>query len=104
MAVSSCVAAKQSLNRMRRWSALHPRWTLVLVVLAALAPFLAKPFNMDDPLFIWAAQHIHAQPPNPYGFDVNWFGIAAPMWEATKNPPLACYYLAVAAELMGWSE
>lgn len=26
------------------------------------------------------------------------------MWEVTKNPPLACYYLAISAMILGWSE
>jgi hypothetical protein len=41
-----------------------------LAVVVLLAPFLAKPFNMDDPLFIWAARQIQAHPLNPYGFPV----------------------------------
>jgi 4-amino-4-deoxy-L-arabinose transferase-like glycosyltransferase len=91
-------------GKIRRRLELHPNWTLALIVLAALVPFLAKPFNMDDPLFIWAAHHIQAHPWNPYGFVVNWFGTVTPMWEATKNPPLACYFLAGAAGALGWSE
>jgi len=74
-----------------------PQLTLLLVVLAALAPFLAKPFNIDDPLFIWTAQQIHAHPADPYGFKVNWYGTMEPMWWVTQNPPLAGYYLALAA-------
>lgn len=92
------------LNKVYLWLVLHPRWLLVIAVLAVLVPFLAKPFNMDDPLFIWAARQIHAHPGNPYGFAVNWYGTVTPMWEVTKNPPLACYYLATAAQFFGWSE
>jgi hypothetical protein len=92
------------LDRIKQWVTLHPNWTLTLVTLAAVMPFLAKPFNFDDPLFIWAAQQIHAHPGNPYGFDVNWYGELSPMWQVTKNPPLACYYLALAAAVLGWSE
>ncbi len=51
-----------------RWPAVHPRLTLLLVVLAVLAPFLAKPFNIDDPLFLWTARQIQAHPADPYGF------------------------------------
>ena len=92
------------LNKTYRWFLLHPYWTLTLAVLAALGPFLAKPFNVDDPLFIWTAHQIQAHPGNPYGFNVNWYGIMAPMWDVTKNPPLASYYLALAAGIFGWSE
>ncbi len=73
-------------------------------MLAVLAPFLGKAFNIDDPLFLWAARQIQAHPANPYGFQVNWYGFPMPMWEVTKNPPLACYYIAAAAALLGWSE
>ena len=83
---------------------MHPNWTLTFVTLAVLAPFLAKPFNIDDPLFIWVAKNIQAHPLNPYGFNVNWFGTVTPMWLATENPPVACYYLAFAAAVLGWSE
>ncbi len=86
------------------WIFRHPYWALTLLTVAALAPFLAKPFNLDDPLFIWAAQQIQVHPGNPYGFEVNWFGIAEPMWSATQNPPLMSYYLALAAGIFGWSE
>src|SRR5262252_4808920 len=89
---------------MRRWLSFHPNWALALATLALLAPFLNKPFNMDDPLFIWAGRHIQADPGNPYGFEVNWFGTLAPMWQATKNPPLASYYLALVGVVLGWGE
>ena len=87
-----------------RWPARHPYWTLTLVVLAALVPFLAKPFNIDEPLFLWTARQIQAHPGNPYGFSVNWYGGPMPMWDVTKNPPLGAYYLALGAKIFGWSE
>ena len=67
-------------------------------------PFLAKPFNVDDPLFLWAAKQIHAHPGNPYGFNVEWGFREFPMAKVTENPPLACYYLALAAGVFGWNE
>jgi 4-amino-4-deoxy-L-arabinose transferase-like glycosyltransferase len=91
-------------DKIRRWISLHPNWTLTFVTFAALAPFLAKPFNIDDPLFIWAAHQIQAHPLNPYSFDVNWYGTAEPMWGVTENPPLASYYIALVAAVFGWSE
>lgn len=91
-------------KRIRPWLAAHPRWTLTLLVAAALGPFLAKPFNIDDPLFIQLAQHVQARPENPFGFDVNWYGQSSPMWTVTENPPLAGYYFALAGSLLGWSE
>ena len=69
-----------------------------------LAPFAGKAFHIDDPLFLWAAKQVQAHPGNPYGFSVNWYGVAMPMSEVTKNPPLTSYYIAAVAELAGWSE
>jgi 4-amino-4-deoxy-L-arabinose transferase-like glycosyltransferase len=86
------------------WLKQRPALALALLVLAALGPFIAKPFSIDDPLFVWTAKHIQNHPADPYGFKVNWYGYPAPMWQVTKNPPLACYYLAVAGSVFGWSE
>ena len=94
----------ERLNRVRQWLVRHPYGTLTLIVLAALVPFLGKPFNIDEPLFLWTARQIQAHPGNPYGFNVNWYGAAMPMSSVTKNPPLASYYLALAAKLFGWNE
>lgn len=82
----------------------RPEWLLAAVVLIALVPFLTKPFNIDDPLFIWIARHIQSHPGDPYGFKVNWYNYAWPMWDTTMNPPLACYYLSVVGSVLGWSE
>lgn len=95
---------KAWLGKISRSLERHPNWALTLIVFAALGPFLAKPFNIDDPLFIWAAHQIQAHPANPYGFDVHWGWTALPMWKVTENPPLACYYLAGMAAVFGWSE
>ncbi len=92
------------ISRIQGWAAQHPRWTLTLIALAVCGPFLVKPFNIDDPLFIWAAQHIQAQPGNPYNFPVEWGLTQFPMWKVTENPPLVCYYLALVGSIFGWSE
>lgn len=92
------------LDQIRRWFEAHPRWTLVLLVSVVLGPFLAKPFNIDDPLFIWLAQQIQAHPCDPFGFDVNWYGAIWPMWTVTENPPMAGYYYALAGSIFGWNE
>lgn len=91
-------------ENLRRWLAVNPHWALTLATLAALVPFLAKPFNIDDPLFLWAAKQIQLHPLDPYGFNVNWYGESQPMWSVTENPPLACYYLAFVALIFGWGE
>jgi len=91
-------------KRICQWLAAHPHWTLTLLAVAVLGPLLGKPFNLDDPLFIWLAQHVQVQPANPFGFDVNWYGLVSPMWTVTENPPLAGYYFALAGSVFGWSE
>jgi 4-amino-4-deoxy-L-arabinose transferase-like glycosyltransferase len=102
---SSCVRPdKNHFEIIKDWCRRHPHGFLALLTVLALTPFLAKPFNMDDPLYVWAAQRIQLHPGNPYGFEVNWFGFSQPMWAATQNPPLMSYYLAVAAGILGWSE
>jgi 4-amino-4-deoxy-L-arabinose transferase-like glycosyltransferase len=91
-------------DKIRNWPAIHPYLALTLLVVAALGPFLTKPFNIDDPLFIWVAHQIQAHPGDPYGFDVNWYASMSPMWMQTENPPLASYYIALVAAILGWSE
>ncbi len=69
-----------------------------------LLPFIGKAFNVDDPLFIWSAQQIARHPLNPYGFQLIWYWSSMPMAEVTKNPPLACYYVAAIGAIAGLSE
>jgi Dolichyl-phosphate-mannose-protein mannosyltransferase len=104
MAAQALQFSDKPVDKIFRWFASRPELLLALTVFVVLVPFINKPFNMDDPLFIWTAQQIHLHPTNPYGFDVNWYGNIAPMWDVTKNPPLACYYIALWAALLGWSE
>ncbi len=91
-------------KRIGLWLGAHPRWTLTLLVGAALGPLLAKPFNIDDPLFVWLAQQVRAHPANPFDFQVNWYGLILPMWAFTGNPPGAGYFFALAGSLFGWGE
>jgi hypothetical protein len=77
---------------------------LVLITLAVLVPFLGKPFNVDDALFVWLGQHLHENPWDFYGFLVNWHGSPEPMYEITKNPPLTGYFIAVAGLPFGFRE
>jgi hypothetical protein len=74
------------------------------MTLACLLPFLGKAFHIDDPLFIWAARHIHSHPADFYGFNVDWSFGPRPMSVEMLNPPLACYYLAAVGTVLGWSE
>lgn len=77
---------------------------LIVVVLVVFLPFVNKAFHIDDPLFVWAGKNIESHSSDPYGFKVNWYGADMPMAEVTKNPPLASYYIAFFAAVLGWSE
>ena len=91
------------LDRVERSAGLALAVLSVLAILF-LAPFAGKAFNIDEPLFIKAAKQIAERPLDPYGFRLNWYDTEMPMWEVTKNPPLASYYIALAGSLLGWSE
>ena len=77
---------------------------LALAAFACLIPFAGSAFKVDDTLFLYVARQITKHPLDPYGFTVNWYRDAVPMAVETKNPPLASYYLAAAASVVGWSE
>jgi 4-amino-4-deoxy-L-arabinose transferase-like glycosyltransferase len=82
----------------------YPRIFLAAATLLCLLPFIDKALHIDDPLFIWAGQHMQTRWWDPYGFDVNWYGWNMPMFEVTKNPPLASAYLALVMAIFGESE
>jgi hypothetical protein len=77
---------------------------LLLLTLGCLLPFIAKPFHIDDPLFVWVAEQIRKHSGDFYGFQVNWFHTFEPMHEVFQNPPLVCYYIAAWSSCFGWSE
>ena len=76
----------------------------VVITLICLCPFAGKAFHIDDPMFIWSAKQIQINPVDFYGFSVNWSGTELPMVEMMQNPPVACYYIALAGSVFGWSE
>lgn len=77
---------------------------LALLLLASAGPFLARPIHLDEPVFVWVARQIARSPLDFYGFQINWTGTLEPVHEFMMNPPLASYYLALAAGAVGWSE
>ena len=79
-------------------------WLAALAVVAALAPFAAKAFHIDEPLFIWMAHWISRHPHDPYGFSVNWYATVQPIFLVMENPPLSSYYAALVGGVLGWSE
>ena len=80
----------------------RPKLLLAALTLACLLPFIAQPPHIDDPLFIWTAEHISQNPLDFYGFSANWFGTEAPMIQNMKNPPFASYYLALVGSVFGF--
>ncbi len=91
-----------SVEKLRK---IHPAIWLAVATVASLALFLNKPFNIDDPLFIWTAKHIQSHPMSDfYGFPVNWYGVQVDMSVVQQNPPLLAYYLALIGNFFGWSE
>ena len=85
-------------------SATRDAFFAIFAVIAALGPFLNKAFHIDDPLFLWIAQQVSQHPGDPYGFSLNWYETAQPMFSVMQNPPLSSYYMALAATFLGWSE
>src|SRR5579872_2739391 len=85
-----------------------PSWKalgfLGAATIACLLPWINKAFSIDDPMYLWGAMQIQSHPLNFYGCDVNWDRTVTPFYDVMKNPPLACYYLAGTAAIVGWSE
>lgn len=81
-----------------------PAVLLCLLTVLALLPFAAKPFHIDDPLFVWSAQWIRSHPLDPFGVVVNWTDKPERLSEVTKNPPLDCYFIALVSLLTGFNE
>jgi Dolichyl-phosphate-mannose-protein mannosyltransferase len=85
-------------------TSLRPLLWVLFITLGCLLPFLGKPFHIDDPLFLRAARQIEQHPGDFYGFTMNWLGTPLPMVKDFDNPPLTCYYIALVAVVVGWSE
>ncbi len=82
----------------------YPKTILIVITLACLLPFADKAIHIDDPLFVWAGRQMQTRWWDPYGFEVNWYGWAMPMHEVTKNPPLACAWIALLISIFGENE
>lgn len=77
-------------------------WLVIIGCIGlVLALFAGKAYNVDDPLFMWVAQHIQTNPFDFYGFSVNWYGKTDPISLITKNPPFASYYAALIMSVFG---
>ncbi len=69
-----------------------------------LLPFLNRAHNIDDPMFVWMAQHIAEAPLDFFGSYVDRGNERVPMYEWNQNPPGYSYYLAPFGVLGGWRE
>jgi Dolichyl-phosphate-mannose-protein mannosyltransferase len=78
--------------------------TVLALTVTALLPFLAKPFHLDDPVFLWTAAQILRHPFDPFGVLVNWYGIEQPLSQLFMNPPLTSYGIAAVSQLVGPDE
>jgi hypothetical protein len=80
------------------------RAILAAVQLAVLAPFLDKAIHLDGAFFLAIARHIQAAPLEPFGFDYNWAGTPASVWQEMKNPPAVFYWQALLLRIGGDGE
>src|SRR5262245_33512321 len=74
------------------------------VLLSALALTLAnapKPLVIDDATYTRFARQIVAEPTNPFGFDLHWYGGVEPAFEVVATPLLLPYWLAGSMVLVG---
>ena len=86
------------------WTSSYSYASLAFLTVACLLPFSGRAFHVDDTLFVLAARQISQHPLDPYGFSLIWNTSLERMADITKNPPLACYYLAAVGRIAGWSE
>lgn len=63
---------------------------LSVLTVAVLAPFINKPFNVDDVFYLKMAEQIIKNPLEPYSFYINWSGITQRVWESRETTPSVC--------------
>ncbi len=78
---------------------------IVLIVLWAVATAynLFKPFHIDDTAYLEIARWIASHPLHPLSGEVNWAGVAEPIYKLNQ-PPLYFYLMAGWGVLFGYSE
>ncbi|MBK7642334.1 MAG: glycosyltransferase family 39 protein [Planctomycetes bacterium] len=69
-----------------------------------LASASARPFHMDDAIYLEWARSIALHPLDPYAGEINWHGTSEPLVSAIRNPPLWGWALALLGSISGWSE
>ena len=88
----------------KSWNSGHSLVVIGVLLVACLGPFVNKALHTDDPLYVWTGKWIQNHPADCFGFGVNEWCSAIPIWKANWNPPLMSYFLAGVASLFGWSE
>jgi len=79
-------------------------FSLIIITILCLIPFINKAFHIDDTLFLWCAEHIQGNPADFYGFTKNWYIFDEPMFLINQNPPLVSYYISFVSYFFGWDE
>jgi hypothetical protein len=83
-------------------AAATPRRDVAVVVAGTLlltAPFVTKPFHIDDDIYLKGAEQILAHPLSPLGGEQKMLGEVMPTHHFTQHPPLVSYFIA----LVGWA-
>lgn len=95
----------QPIRNLRLWThsysgipALYLFWFLIQL------PFLSSALRIDEPYYVWVAEHIGQFPWDPYGAKINWYGSPQTVFETLPNPTLVPYCLAVWQKLFSFSE
>ncbi len=92
-------------ERDRRATRGDPALGLVLVlVLACLLPFLGKPVQIDDPLFLRAARQLDQTPLDPFAYSMAWSGVLQPAHQHINHPPLQAWLIWFGTKLFGFRE
>jgi hypothetical protein len=89
----------------KSWISSHNgTWVLCLFWFLSQLPFLSSAFRIDEPYYLWVAEHILRFPLDPYGGLINWYGSPRSVFETLPNPPLIPYCLAVWLKFFSASE
>lgn len=77
---------------------------IILILAVAYFPFVNKAINVDDTMFLKAAEQILVTPLDFFGGEVNWDGFPVPHFAENKNPPFISYLIAAVGSVFGFSE
>ena len=104
MAAPTPPSSKEWLTQACRWPAVHPRLTLLLVVLAVWRRFWPNRSTLTIRFSSGRRGKFRRIRPIRMGSRSIGMERRVLRWWVTQNPPLASYYLALAAGVFGWSE